>query len=141
MIDVVPFKAEHVAIMRLQDAQASLADWITEDQAKALEPQQSYTALVDGRPIGSAGIIHQWEGRAIAWAFISDTGPAYFLPFHRAVKDFLDKSKVRRIEMNVNCDFAQAHRWAKLLGFKKEADCMASYNPDGSDCALYARIL
>ena len=141
MIQVVPFKAEHIAAIRLQEAQAYLSDWVTDEQAEALESQLSYTAMLEGEPVGAAGIIHQWMGRALAWAYVGDVGPRQFIHIHRAVKHFLDGCYVQRIEMTVDCDFPAAHRWAKMLGFKMEAERMKAYRPDGGDCALYARVL
>jgi len=76
----------------------------------------------------------------LAWAFIGDIGPSTFLQVHRAVKQFLDECYVDRIEMTVDCDFPQGHRWARLLGFEMEAERMRRYTPDGRDCALYARL-
>lgn len=105
MIEIVPFKAAHLAAIQLQSAQASLSDWVSADQGIALEEETSYTALYEDVPIATAGIIHQWRGRALAWAFVSDTGPKMFLPVHRAVKHFLDGCYVQRIEMTVDCDF------------------------------------
>jgi len=57
------------------------------------------------------------------------------------VKRFLDGCYLHRIEMTVDCDFPQGHRWAKMLGFTMEAERMRGYRPDGGDCALYARLL
>jgi hypothetical protein len=76
----------------------------------------------------------------MAWAFIAKTDPKNFLKGHRAVKRFLDGCYTQRIEMTVDCDFPEAHRWAKMLGFTMECERMKYYSPDGRDCALYARI-
>ena len=140
-MNIVSFKAEHLKQLSLQQAQAYLSDWVTPEQGAALENYPSYTAVVNGIPICSAGIIPQWQGRALAWAFIADTGPQQFIGIHKAIKRFLDDCYIQRVEMTVDCDFPAGHRWAKMLGFKKEADCMKAYSPDGRDCALYARIL
>ena len=43
--------------------------------------------------------------------------------------------------VTVDVDFPEAHRWAKMLGFKMEAERMEAYAPDGRACSLYARIL
>jgi hypothetical protein len=140
MFEVVPFKAEHLAAIKLQNLQAHLSDWVTLEQGRGLEEYPSYTALVDGTPIGAAGILYMWQGRAQAWAFLSDTGPANFLKGHRAVKKFLDGCYVQRLEMTVDCEFPEAHRWAKMLGFHMETERMKNYNPDGRDSAMYVRL-
>ena len=140
MFEVVPFKSEHLASIKLQQQQAYLSDWVTLEQGRGLEEHPSYTAMVDGKPIGAAGVLHMWKGRAQAWAFISNTGPMNFLKGHRAVKRFLDGCYVQRMEMTCDCDFPEAHRWAKMLGFHMECERMVNYSPDGRDCALYARL-
>jgi hypothetical protein len=140
MFEVTPFKAEHLAVIKLQDMQAHLSNWVTLEQGRGLEEYPSYTAFVDGKPIGAAGVIHMWAGRAMAWAFISKVAPHIFLKGHRVVKRFLDGCHVRRIEMTVDCDFPEAHRWAKMLGFEMECERMKFYSPDGRDCALYVRL-
>lgn len=138
---VVPFQADHLNRLPFQESQMYLSEWVTRKSGLVLEDAPSYTALVGGQPIAAAGIISQWQGRAIAWAFLSSMGANYFVGVHRAVKSFLDGCYVHRIEMSVDCDFPEAHRWAKMLGFEMEAERMKAYSPDGRDCALYARVL
>jgi hypothetical protein len=137
---IVPFEAGHLQQLELQSAQAYLSDWVTVEQGEALEDEPSFTAMKDGEPIASAGIVPMWRGRALAWAYISDTGPKNFVTVHRAVADFLEVCYLARIEMTVDCVFPHGHRWAKMLGFDMECERMRSYSPDGRDCALYARI-
>ena len=141
MFEVIPFKSAHLAAIRLQSAQMYLSDWVSDDGGHALEQTPSYTAMYNDEPIGAAGVIPIWTGRAMAWSFLSETGPQNFLKCHRAVKRFLDGCYVQRIEMTVDCDHAAAHRWAEMLGFTMEAERMTAYAPDGHDCALYARVL
>ena len=140
-MEIVPFEAEHLKRLELQAAQAYLSQWVTPEQGDALAEEPSFTALKDGKPIACAGIVTMWFGRAIAWAYVSDTGPQDFIGVHRAVKGFLDVCYVQRIEMTVDCDFPQAHRWAKMLGFEMESERMKSFLPNGDDSALYARVL
>jgi hypothetical protein len=140
-MDIIPFEAEHLEQIVLQDAQAYLSGWVSETQGLALERTPSFTGVVNGIPVGAAGIIPQWKGRAIAWAFISEMGPTKFLAIHRGTQRFLDQCYIQRIEMTVDADWPAAHRWANLLGFKMEAERMSAYSPDGNDCSLYARVL
>ncbi|MDB4261326.1 hypothetical protein N9878_00525 [bacterium] len=137
---IVPFEAVHLEQLELQAAQSYLSQWVTPEQGEALEAEPSFTALKDGKPIASAGVVEMWTGRAVAWAYVSDTGPQDFIGVHRAVSGFLDVCYTRRVEMTVDCDFPQAHRWAKMLGFEMECERMKAYLPNGEDCALYARI-
>jgi hypothetical protein len=138
---IEPFRVIHLDTLKLQHAQAYLSGWVSQKQGEFLETQQSFTVIDGDTPIASGGVISQWAGRGIAWAFLSDIGPRDFLMIHRAVERFLDNCGFNRVEISVDCDFPAAHRWARLLGFEMEANCMRGYGPDGRDCALYARLL
>ena len=140
MFEIVPFRAEHLAGIKLQSMQAHLSNWVTMEQGRELEQSPGYTTMLDGQPIGAGGIINIWAGRAMAWSFISKADPSSFIRIHRAVRRFLEGCHIQRIEMTVDCDFPEAHRWAKMLGFTMECERMKHYSPDGQDCALYARI-
>jgi hypothetical protein len=140
-MQIVPFKAEHIAMIRLQEEQMYLSGWVTQEQADALEHSIAYTALDDGVPVACAGLVEHWEGRASVWAFLAAMGPNRFIAVHRACMAFLDVCYTRRVEMSVDCNFKEAHRWAKMLGFTMEAERMEAYSPDGRSCALYARVL
>ena len=114
MFEVTPFKSAHFAAIQLQTAQMYLSEMVTQEHIDVLERAPSYTALLDGKPIGAAGVIPIETGRALAWSFI---------------------------EMTVDCDFPEAHRWAKMLGFTMEEEHTTAHVPAGHDCALYARVL
>jgi hypothetical protein len=141
---IVPFEAKHLLDVDLQDSQAYLSKWITMEQAKAIEATEwAFTGVnEDGSLMGCAGLISMWQGRAMAWAYISKSAEGRnFIKVHKAVSRFFEACYIKRIEITVDCDFEQGHRWAEMLGFKMEAECMKSYRPDGGDCALYARVL
>lgn len=142
-MNVVRYKAEHLHEIDLQDGQAYLSNWITPDLAASLETVgHGYTGFEGDTPMGCAGILPVWQGRAIAWAYLSKhVTRANFIEVHNIVARFLETCYIQRIEMTVDCDFKQGHRWARALGFVKEADRLRAYRPDGGDCALYARVL
>ncbi|MEH6358831.1 MAG: hypothetical protein V7745_07565 [Pseudomonadales bacterium] len=141
MIELVDFKAEHFKEMDLQEGQRYLSSWVSDAHAKSLEDQNwSYSALDDGVPVCSAGVVEMWQGRGIAWAYVSGiVTPRKFITVHRMIDRFLNGCYLHRIEMTVDCEFDEGHRWAKMLGFDLEAERMVAYRPDGGDCALYAR--
>ena len=141
MFEVIPFKSAHFAAIQLQTAQMYLSEMVTQEHIDVLERAPSYTALLDGKPIGAAGVIPIETGRALAWSFISHTGPKTFLKCHRAVKKFLDGCHAPRLEMTVDSEHTEAHRWAKMLGFTMEEEHTTAHVPAGHDCALYARVL
>ena len=137
---VVPFKAEHLLALQIQDGQAHDSVFITPGYAKQLEGQYAFTALIEDQPICVAGVAPLWENRALAWSFIDHRAGPHFIEVHRAVKKILDALPYRRIEADAACEFPAAHRWLKMLGFKLEAERMRAYRPDGGDSSLYARV-
>lgn len=135
----IPFKAEHLTELALQPSQTYLSEY-AQAEGPNLEKHPSYTAIIDGKVMGAAGVIEQWSGRGTAWALIGDTGPKDFISIHRAVLRFLDVCYLKRVELTADCDFPAAHRWARMLGFNLECERMVAYAPSGKDCSLYARI-
>ena len=142
---VKEYKAEHLTSMGLQEHQRYLSSWVTPEMAHEIEKAEgwAFTAMEDdGEVLAVAGVIMQWQNRGMAWAYISDkVVGSKFIRIHRAASRFLKCCYLQRIEMTVDCDFEQGHRWAKRLGFTLEAECMKHYLPTGGDCALYARVL
>lgn len=137
---VVPFRAEHLQQLQLQDAQAYCGPHITAEYAKMLEGQFSFTAMVDDRPIGVGGATELWEHRALLWSMVDRRAGPHFVAIHRAVQRFIDMLPHRRIEAEVDVDFAPGHRWVRALGFTLEAPRMRAFRVDGGDSALYARV-
>lgn len=94
----------------------------------------------EGRVIAHMGILHQWEGRALAWALLGPDLLRYMLPLTRAVRFYLDGCGYRRIEACIDIDHDQGHRWARLLGFECETPApMKGFYPNGRPAYLYAR--
>jgi hypothetical protein len=142
-VNIIEYKPAHLQSIDLQEGQAYLSSWVTPDLAEALgRSGWAYTGMDGDTPVGCAGVINVWQGRGICWAYLSASLSSHrFLEVHRAVSRFLETCYVQRLEMTVDCDFEQGHRWAEMLGFEMEAERMQAYRPDGGDCALYARVL
>lgn len=136
---IVKFKRAHLMSMVLQDKQADSV--FTPSILDALENSgEAYTALEGEEVLACAGVIVVSPGRAIAWSYLSQDVGRRMVGVIRGIKRFLDLSNIRRIEMDVDCDFPQAHRMARMLGFEMEAERRRCFSPDGRDFALYARI-
>ena len=99
----------------------------------------AWTGEQDGKILAISGVIPIWEGRASAWAFISEDAGEHMYHVHKAVRSFLRKSYFTRIEATVDLEFAEGVRWMKMLGFELEG-YMKAYKPDGSDALLFARV-
>lgn len=138
---VVPYKAEHLTGILVQDSQQYLRGYLNPAHAEAVEAYPAFTALDGNRVLGCAGILPLWNGRAQSWAFLAGGLERHFISIHRAVKRYLDVCGVRRIECAVDVGFEEGHRWAEMLGFKRETpEPMLGYREDGGACFLYARV-
>lgn len=137
---IVPFKSEHLHDLHLQDAQSMFYDKFSPGYGRALEDHgNGWTALIDERPIACAGLIEQWEGRALAWALLANDIQPYFVRITRAVRRALEMANYRRIEAHVDAEFGAGCRWADMLGFAVESK-MRAFTPNGRDAFQYVRI-
>lgn len=145
-IRIVPYEPAHLARLDLQDAQGVLRPLLADPgyAAALARPGLAWTALAGGTPVGCAGFLDQGGGRWLAWALIGRDMPRRgWLAATRAVQLRIDRLRARgarRLEAVVHVAFAPGHRWVELLGFRLEG-IMRAYDPEGADCALYARIL
>lgn len=138
-----PFKPHHMKELREQGATAYLRPWIVENAYELLaEGRNAYTlrAIGSGKIVACAGLADMWQGRAEAWALISEDCKEHFLALHNTVKNFLESCEIKRIEAVVDFSFAEGHRWIRALGFELEALEMKAYRPNGSSASLYARV-
>ncbi len=139
-MSLVPFSPRHLIALspRLQPAQAGFSG-VSPAYGESMREHGPCWTLADswGRPAACGGLFQQWEGRAIAWAFLAADAP--MLEATRAARLVLDACGLRRVECWVEVDFQAGHRWAHLLGFEREG-LMRSFSPDGRDHVLYARV-
>ena len=140
MISFGPFRAEHLSRLQVQDAQRWTLTYLTPDIMMGLTMQQSNTVFKDGHPILCGGVIEQRPDYGILWSFVGQVGPHDFFHLHRLARLFIRSLPYRRLEMHVDCEFVNGHRWARALGFRCEAPRMRAFLLNGLDAALYARI-
>jgi len=134
---IAPFSAGHIAALG-RGAEAWTVDYIT--NAAALEGGLAFTGMVEGRPVACGGVVEVWRGRYIAWFYAGSDAKQHWKHIHRAVKKFLADLDADRVEADIDCDFAGAHRWIQSLGFRMEVERRRKFFPDGRDAALYARV-
>lgn len=139
-LEIVAFKAEHMAQVVAQDAQQYLRARLEPGDLASLEGPWAYSGLSEGRVVVCAGLVSHWPGRAVAWAYLGAHTRREMLAITRGVERCLRVCPFDRVEAAVDCEFEAGHRWAKMLGFNCEVERMRKYRPDGGDCALYARI-
>lgn len=137
---IVPFVPTHLESLVLQPSQVGFTKYFDAAYGPALQSGgPCFTGVEGDEVIGCAGVIRQWDNRAIAWALLSGVSGRSFPRIHKAVSRFLDSTEFRRIEAFVDAEFEQGHRWVQMLGFEREG-YMRAFNPDGRDAVLYARV-
>ena len=138
---VRPWQLGDTDRVQLQPAQQYMRGWanLSADLTDLSDSGLVWTGEYNGTVLGIAGLVPQWENRALAWALISDAAGPHFRKFHGAVSRFLEASDFRRIEATVDVDFEAGKRWMNLLGFQYEG-LMRAYRPDGADMLMYARV-
>ncbi len=138
---IVPFEPDHLTRLLLQPSQANMQAFMTDpeyaEQLRAAGP--AYSLVVGDEVFACAGLIPQWENRAVAWALVASEAGRHFRAIHQAVLRTFELHPFRRIETAVLQDFEQGHRWVRMLGFEREG-LMRAYSPDGQDYDLYARV-
>lgn len=144
MIQIVPFKPEHLTAIEVQGHQALVRPLLSQPEyIAALQTGPAYSAIDDdGVVIGCAGLIIHWSGRAHGWTILcGDLKHNHRMLFiHREIVAYLRRCSIRRIECVVQSNFRSGHRWVRLLGFKRETYRMKGYMPDGGEATGYARV-
>ncbi len=114
--------------------------YVTPEYADILADNFSLSAWDGSKCIGAAGIIYINKFRSIAWALLGRDSGKHMLTLTRKVREIIHSHPSPRIEILVDYDFKEGHRWAKLMGFEVEAPRMQKHGFFGNDETLYARI-
>lgn len=137
---ILPLRPYHLRDMTIQPSQAYAGPMITDEYAREIcRSGVGFAGLAHGFTVCCAGVLPQWEGRAIAWALFSKDAGRHLHAITKAVKTFLETQRIRRIETWVDATYPPAIRWIEMLGFQREAE-MRAYGPQGQTGLLYARI-
>jgi hypothetical protein len=139
---VQTLKADHLTRLELQPEQQYFKQLISnpDDYVKMVSDGDAYAIVEGDETMCAFGIIELWPNRSMIWALMSANCGPHMTGMVRIGRRMVKTSGSRRVEAHVDCDFKAGHRFMKLLGFDVEAERMRSYEPDGRDCTLYARI-
>jgi hypothetical protein len=125
--------------LKIQRGQEPFKTLFDREYSKAMTMVGSVTGEWNGDPMCVAGIVERWKGCGLAHAIISCEAGPHFNSMIRSIRAHLEGSHTfRRVEAYVRTDWDEAHRMAKVLGFKREGT-MHDFDPFGRDCDLYAR--
>jgi len=142
---MLPFKAEHLAVLDLQDAQKGESPpWRDVSVMRSLEGPWSYTGFAarDGilRPVVAGGVLQLWPSTGLAWAFVGrDAGP-HLLGMIKRTRAVFATTDFQRIEAHVHTEFKAGHRLVKAIGFRVETPIKRRNRYDGGDDVGYVMI-
>lgn len=133
VLSIVAYEPQHLILLSLQPHQEHLHSALRERgyAEKVHESGPAWTALLGEIPIGCGGFIEHWQGRATAWAILSDDAGPHLLALTREVRRRLIRHSAGRIEAQTLLGFQPAARWARLIGF--EPECVLRQFSQGRD--------
>lgn len=136
------YKASDLHELMVQPAQAAMRPiLLSNGYPEALESLESYTARVNGKVVACGGYFPLWSGNVRAWVVIAgDIGGSGMVALTKVVRRSFASNPARRIEVEVDSEFEQAHRWIRMLGKFEWEGRMRKYSPDGRDCDRYAMV-
>ena len=121
------YVAEHSISQGVQSKQPESIDYL-------------FTLEHEDVPLGIGGFRLLNSTTAWAWVNLADT--SHMITGYRVIKNwiesFVEEHKLRRLQAYVMCDFPEAIRMVKHLGFRQES-IMRCFNGDKS-AYLYVRI-
>lgn len=141
MVNVVPFKIEHLDGLKMRDDAVALAygnDF--KDLARLYEGSGHAWTLLDGeKVIFCGGVWTMWKGVGEAWCIMGDEVARYPLAVVKTLKAKISGLCYRRIQATVRASDKQARDLIALCGFKAEG-LLEAYGPEGSDYVMYGRV-
>ena len=140
MIQIVPFSPQHVYAI---DPQSAQAHWIGRASPEYLAHLQAggiaYTALIDGKVAGCAGLLDTGFDAALLWALASRGCGVHMVALFRCVKRLMTLAPLRRIEATCEAKFKPGCRALEMLGFSLEG-LSKRYGSDGQDHFRYGWV-
>jgi RimJ/RimL family protein N-acetyltransferase len=137
---IIPFLPAHLKGLQVHESQGDcLALFEDEQYGETLFLGEAYTAIVNGVVMGCFGLLPLTPNRGQIWSLLSPYSGKHMAGITRFAIKSIAKCGIKRIEAHVRTDFEQGHRWAKMLGFKREGT-MEAYGDDGLDYDLYSRV-
>jgi RimJ/RimL family protein N-acetyltransferase len=101
-----------------------------------------YTLEHDGKPLCIGGFKMVNYDTAWCWIDITDVAGNHTIAMYRVIRDWIDsfvkEKDLTRIQATVECDFEEAIRMVRHLGFRKES-IMKNYVND-KDAFMYVRF-
>lgn len=140
---IITFQLPHLALFTPQPYQAVGHRLMIEGIPDVSVLGQAFTVVRDNRIAMCCGVRPQQPGVGTAWSLISqDAGRYDMLYAVRNIRPYLtslfSEGVYRRVELLTATEFCQGNRFARMLGFVREA-VLAKRGFHGEDVTLYAR--
>ena len=137
---LVPFRAEHMfAFVPRTNIPLEMRFGLANENGGP-----AFTAVLDEKIIGCAGINLLWPGVGAAWvAFgkeIEDHGLWATRTVRAVLRDTVRSFNLHRVEAVVYAENHRDARWIRLLGFRKENDIAQMYTSDKRDVVRFELI-
>lgn len=142
MIELRRYIAGDVALVTPRVVIAHEAEAIETTIGLSNPPGKAWTATLQGRVLGSGGLVKAWAGRFLAWTWIGDVPWAARRQMEAycagAISECFAQDGARRIEAHTPVGHTLGRRFLERLGFNFEGVAKA-WGADGGDYATYAR--
>lgn len=137
-IKIVPFQREHVNMFSPREAIEGERNY-----AAMISLGPSFSAEVDGRIIGCAGIVRLWNGVGEAWAILGDDFYKHRFSLHKIVKRFVKDAmigmKLHRLQAYAIASSERNCSWLKRLGFDDDVP-LPGFGPGQEDYKLFSIV-
>lgn len=134
---IIEYKPEHLAMITPQKSQAGIDR--SPECAGQLSQYDSFTGMVDGNVVAIGGLIRLSSTRAYLYLIVSDGIPYQWTSLYRAARRLIGVALNDFVRLESMCDFGEAERWLKMLGFQCEGT-MRRAGPDGEDAKMYSIV-
>lgn len=139
MTKIVPYVPEHFEFIEPHEKFTAMA--AREDGNVLAMSKEAWTFLDDaGNVIAIIGAMETHKGVAYLWSIMSTRAGAHMTAITRFAIGWLERLGMVRYEATVLKDFKEAHRWMRMLGFKKETTRPMKRWDGHNDFHLYARV-
>lgn len=143
---MINWKVEKFDLHHIKDFAAKEGGVVNEDPAMwklVTEKSEACSFFFKGKWIFSGGILVHRAGFGEAWILCSKGAAAHPVGVFRVARDYLNTgfvlNRLYRLQAIVRCDWPQAQKFVKRLGFVKEG-VLKKYGADQSDYIMYARV-
>ena len=145
MIEFRGFQTSDLGGLNLQEFQKSIDDLINDEEygEKCMLSEMAFTGFLDGKVVGSAGILKTDDHVGQCWMVLGDDIPlrgwVEIAQKNREIIKVAHSLGMWRLWCTVLLGFYAGERYAQRLGFECEG-VMRHYDRDGNHHALYAKI-